>query len=84
MTPRLPGVLAAAMLLTPVVVLLGCAGFGYQPPAPELTPEQRTAEAVVWCKRAGVPVVRLEVEGPRTLIRCGSAEFTVMTKGARP
>lgn len=76
----------AGILAAPLLVLAACAGVGYEAEADGKyapSPEQRVAEAVVLCRKAGFPVVRLEVDGPRTLIRCASLEVTVMVKGAR-
>jgi hypothetical protein len=77
-----------AVLATPLLVLGACAGCSYPADrpdrfAPEPNPAQRVAEAIVWCKRAGFPVVRLEVETTKTHIRCGSLDTVVMVKGER-
>lgn len=87
MTPRLPGVLAAAMLLTPVVVLAGCVGFGVSGDRegkylPEPDPARTAYEVIQTCKASGYPVVRTEVEGGKFRIRCAAQGVTVYQRRA--
>ena len=41
-------------------------------------PEARAAQFIALCKSAGFPVVRLEVQGDRTLLRCSEGLSTVV------
>jgi hypothetical protein len=74
--------LALAILVTPLLVMVAYAGCGYPADrpdrfAPEPDPAQRVAEAIKWCRMAGYPVVRLEVTGATTRVRCASMSVTV-------
>lgn len=78
--------LLVSLLVTPLLVMGACKGMGFEAErpdkyAPEPDPAQRVAEAVVHCRRAGYPVVRLEVTHGTTRIRC--AQYTVTVHEAR-
>jgi hypothetical protein len=73
-------VLLVALLAVPMLVMAACSGLGYEAERPDKyqpDPAQRVAEAVVWCKRAGYPVVRLEVDRGLTRVRCAEMSVTV-------